>query len=684
MRSGWTALVTRPKPWLTLPPGQPIIPSGKRPMESNIKSFELFVPGRICIFGEHSDWAGGYRRTNSQIEKGHTLITGTNQGLFAIVKPHPSRFVFHTTLPDGGRDSLSLPMRAEDLLVAAQKGGFFSYVAGVAYQIMTHYHVEGIEIDNYKTDLPLRKGLSSSAAVCVLVARAFNRLYQLRMTVRGEMDFAYRGEITTPSRCGRMDQGCAYGVKPILMTFDCDAIEVDELTVGADLYFVIADLSVGKDTVRILRDLNKAFPFAETGVHEEVQRYLGPVNRDIVQRAITAFKAGDARRIGALMSEAQNHFDAYLAPACPAELTAPVLHSVLKNPALQSLIYGGKGVGSQGDGSVQFIARDAGCQGELVEILNTKLHMPAVPLTIPRSRKIRKALITAAGYGTRLFPMTKIIRKEFMPVFDESGNLKPLILANVEETLGAGVEEIAVIVQEDERPLFDRLFNEPVRPDILDRLSPENQEYATRLQRVGEHITLIPQREQKGLGHAILSAKAWIGSEPFLLVLGDHYFSSKSDITCASQLVAAYESSEEIVIGLVRAPASESYRFGCATGEWVREGKVLSITRLVEKPDPDFARQYLTGSGTDADSVLTVFGLYVLKPVVLEYIERTIRENKLERGEIGLTTALEAMREEIPLRGVVLEGERTDIGVPSGYEKAMTAAIRIAAQASGS
>jgi len=68
----------------------------------------------------------------------------------------------------------------------------------------------------------------------------------------------------------------------------------------------------------------------------------------------------------------------------------------------------------------------------------------------------------------------------------------------------------------------------------------------------------------------------------------------------------------------------------------------------------------------------------------LEYIERTIRENKLERGEIGLTTALEAMREEIPLRGVVLEGERTDIGVPSGYEKAMTAAIRIAAQASGS
>ncbi|MFH1573121.1 MAG: sugar phosphate nucleotidyltransferase, partial [Acidobacteriota bacterium] len=476
-------------------------------MESADKSFELFVPGRICLFGEHSDWAGGYRRTNSRIEKGYTIITGTNQGLYATVKPHPSLFVFRTTLPDGARDSLSLPIRAEDLLAAAQEGGFFSYVAGVAYQIVTHYLVGGIEIDNHKTDLPLKKGLSSSAAVCVLVARAFNRLYHLRMTTRGEMDCAYRGEVTTPSRCGRMDQGCAYGVKPILMTFDRDAIDVEELAVGADLYFVIADLRAKKDTVKILGDLNKAFPFAETSLHENVQRYLGPVNRDIVQRAVAAVKEGDAARIGALMTEAQSQFDASLAPACPGELTAPVLHSVLNHPKLQSFIYGGKGVGSQGDGSVQFIARDADCQRRLIEFLKTTLGMPAVPLTVPKSKKIRKALITAAGHGTRLFPMTKIIRKEFMPVFDETGNLKPLILANVEEALAAGVEEIALVIQEEERPLFERLFHLPVRPEILNRLSPENQEYAARLQNIGQRLTLIPQPEQKGLGHAILSAK---------------------------------------------------------------------------------------------------------------------------------------------------------------------------------
>ena len=116
------------------------------------------------------------------------------------------------------------------LLEIAEEGGFFSYAAGVASQILTHYRVRGLEIDNYRTDLPVQKGLSSSAAICVLVARAFNRLYDLKLTVRGEMEYAYLGEITTPSRCGRLDQGCAYGSRPILMTFDGDRLDVAELS----------------------------------------------------------------------------------------------------------------------------------------------------------------------------------------------------------------------------------------------------------------------------------------------------------------------------------------------------------------------------------------------------------------------------------------------------------------------
>ena len=193
---------------------------------------KLFVPGRICLVGEHSDWAGGYRRINAEIEKGYTLITGTDQGIYAEVSPHPTSLVLTSTDGEGNRQGpVEIPMEPKALLEEAQKGGYWSYIAGVAYQVLTNYHVRGLVVDNYKTDLPIKKGLSSSAAICVLAARAFNRVYDLKMTIRGEMELAYQGEISTPSRCGRMDQGCAFGNRPVLMEFDADRLETKELQV---------------------------------------------------------------------------------------------------------------------------------------------------------------------------------------------------------------------------------------------------------------------------------------------------------------------------------------------------------------------------------------------------------------------------------------------------------------------
>lgn len=288
------------------------------------RELDVFVPGRVCLFGEHSDWAGGYRRINSALVPGYAIICGTNQGLHARIQPHSERLIFRSSLTAGGvRQQFELPMRAEALLAEARKGGFFSYVAGVAYQVLTHNTVKGLIIDNYATDLPVKKGLSSSAAVCVLTARAFNMAYDLKMTVRGEMDYAYRGEITTPSRCGRMDQGCAYGSRPVMMEFDGDALEVSELACGADFHFIIADLKATKDTVRILADLNKAYPFAENEIERGVQECLGPMNKGLIEAAADALRQGDAARLGSLMIEAQTVFDRYAAPACPDQLVAP-------------------------------------------------------------------------------------------------------------------------------------------------------------------------------------------------------------------------------------------------------------------------------------------------------------------------------------------------------------------------
>src|SRR5512144_1934493 len=114
---------------------------------------KILVLGWICLVGEHSDWAGGYRRINAQIEKGYTLITGTDQGIYAEATPHPTSLVLTSTTPEGKRiGPYEIPMERQALLEEAQRGGYWSYVAGVAYQVLTNHHVRGLVIDNYKTD----------------------------------------------------------------------------------------------------------------------------------------------------------------------------------------------------------------------------------------------------------------------------------------------------------------------------------------------------------------------------------------------------------------------------------------------------------------------------------------------------------------------------------------------------
>ncbi len=344
---------------------------------------KIFVPGRLCLFGEHSDWAGGYRRINPQLEVGYTLLVGTNQGLYAEVKPHTNQLVMHTCMSNGTDKTLTLPMEKHALLAEAQKGGFFSYAAGVAYQFLTHFHVGGLEIDNYLTDLPIQKGLSSSAAICVLVARAFNQVYDLKMTQRGEMEFAYLGEITTPSRCGRMDQACAYGNRPIAMIFDGDRTDIIELNVPQDLFFVIVDLGEAKNTQVILSKLNECYPFATTEIQANVQKYLGDISYKITQAAIDALQKGDAEQIGLLMKQAQAEFDKHLIPACPEQLTAAILHQLLNYELIQPYILGGKGVGSQGDGTAQFIVKDKESQQKVIEIIQRDFpQMQSLKLTI--------------------------------------------------------------------------------------------------------------------------------------------------------------------------------------------------------------------------------------------------------------------------------------------------------------
>jgi galactokinase len=342
----------------------------------------LRVPGRLCLFGEHSDWAGAARKTNASIAPGACLVTGTDQGIRATAEAD-SCFEMVSRLPGGADDvTLRLPMEATALRRVARSGGFFSYAAGVAAEIWARYQPPGVRLVVTDMDLPVKRGLSSSAAVCVLVARAFNRVHGLGLGVRDEMELAYRGEIACGSLCGRMDQVCAYGRGPVLLHFDGDALDIEPLHAQGVVSLLIVDLMRPKDTRRILSALSACFNGRDSARRRALRRALGADNADLVCRARHALECTDAHTLGALMTEAQELFDRCVAPACPQELSAPRLHEVLAHPTARALAWGGKGVGSQGDGAAQFVCRGTDERKRLARELTDRFGVQCLPLTI--------------------------------------------------------------------------------------------------------------------------------------------------------------------------------------------------------------------------------------------------------------------------------------------------------------
>jgi galactokinase len=342
----------------------------------------LFVPGRLCLLGEHSDWAGAYRTTDPALAPGYCLVTGTDQGLSAEAEPAADVFEISTVLPgDATRGPERVRATADRLDAAARDGGFFSYVAGVAAEMVQRYAVGGLRVRITAADLPIAKGLSSSAAACVLVARAFNQVYALGLSTRDEMDLAYAGERRAGSACGFMDQVCAFGQATVLLTFDGEDRRIEAVTPGGTIHLLVVDLGGAKDTRRILRDLNACFPASAGAIAARVRETLGPLNAAFVARGREAVIAGDARALGAVMDEAQDTFDRLVAPACP-ELAAPRLHQVLADPAVAELGWGAKGVGSQGDGSAQIVCRGDAERAALSERLARALGVRCLPLTL--------------------------------------------------------------------------------------------------------------------------------------------------------------------------------------------------------------------------------------------------------------------------------------------------------------
>ena len=631
---------------------------------------KLFVPGRLCLFGEHTDWAGHYRTMNADILPGASIVTGIEQGIYAEVEKS-TIFEMHSDadeLDDVWRD-FSCRMSEQELKRVAKSGSFFSYCAGVASYMLEWYKVGGVRIRITDMTLPMKSGLSSSAAICVLVARAFNILYHLNLNTLGEMNIAYLGELRTSSRCGRLDQACAFGVKPNLMTFDGDEIEVKPLNVKKTLYWVFADLCAEKDTIKILSDLNKAYPFASTEGEQNLHKALGEWNHEIVEKAIQYMASGDAESLGQLMTHAEEMFDQYIAPMSPA-LWAPKLHEVLRDSNIQPLVWGGKGVGSHGDGSVQFLARTAEDQQQLLEYLNAQ-GMKAYTLTLQPVHTVRKAIIPVAGFGTRLYPATRSLKKDFFPIPCSDGMVRPVILILLEELVKSGVEEICLVLgSEEERIQYTDFFERQLSEEHLSKLNKEAQEYENRILDLGKRLHYVYQHEKRGFGHAVFQAVEFANNEPVLLLLGDTLYRSQSNKPCALQLIEQYERYNQLMVSIHPIPLGEVSHYGILSGVWEDKDHMhLNVSVMHEKPKASYAEEFLGVRNKEGEKeYYSVFGQYILTPEVFAQLEEDIKKADEEGDktrEIELTAALEAVRQKSGMMGIRLKGTMYDMGNPT-------------------
>jgi UTP-glucose-1-phosphate uridylyltransferase len=351
-----------------------------------------------------------------------------------------------------------------------------------------------------------------------------------------------------------------------------------------------------------------------------------------------------------------------------------VLHRVLAHPGLKKLVLGGKGVGSQGDGTAQFLVANADAQKEAVRVLHDELGLEAIEVHIPAARRVRKAVIPAAGFGTRLYPLTKGVKKEMFPIVDRTGIVKPVLQVIIEEALESGIEEICVITQPGDDEELAAYFDQPLPPHAEGQVSPAAHEQYERLQEIGRRLTFVVQERQEGFGHAVYTAREWVGDAPFLLMLADHIYVSESEAPCARQLLDVYETHQRNVVALQRTPESRVERFGAASVErYENDRSVFMATRFAEKPTVGFAREYLRSEDLSSDEYFTMFGQYVLGPSVFTILDEMIRNAVREDGEFQLTTALERLRNSEGVLAYDMRGRRYDTGHPEGYIEAVNA-----------
>ena len=264
-------------------------------------------------------------------------------------------------------------------------------------------------------------------------------------------------------------------------------------------------------------------------------------------------------------------------------------------------------------------------------------------------QKVTKAVIPAAGLGTRFLPATKACPKEMLPIVD-----KPTIQYIIEEALASGIKDILIITGHNKRSIEDHFdYNPELELNLREH---GKDELLKMVQEIGDiNLHYIRQKEQKGLGHAILCAKSFVGNEPFAVLLGDDVVYNEEK-PCLKQLMDVYDATGASVLGCQTVPKEKVSSYGIVASETTSAERIFKVRDMVEKPKVE-----------EAPSRLAVLGRYVITPEIFAILEQT---QPGRGGEIQLTDALKVLAREQAMYAYDFIGRRYDVGDKEGYLEA--------------
>lgn len=264
-------------------------------------------------------------------------------------------------------------------------------------------------------------------------------------------------------------------------------------------------------------------------------------------------------------------------------------------------------------------------------------------------KKVRKAVIPAAGWGTRFLPATKAMPKEMLPIVDT-----PTIQYIVEEAVASGIEEICIITSGTKKAIEDHFDKTYELEDILAKSG--KTALLAQVQQISNLASLVAirQKEPKGLGHAIACARSFVGDEPFAVLLGDDVVYNDGT-PCLKQLIDVYEQYGASVLGVQTVAPAEISKYGCVDGMQLTD-RIYRVRTMVEKPKAD-----------EAPSNVAVLGRYIITPEVFAHLEKTAPG---AGGEIQLTDALRTLAAEQEMYAYDFVGRRYDVGDREGYLEA--------------